>query len=169
MFWILEKIAYDAYLVQQLRSYNTAQKAGVQYCLRCGFCCLRKPCIPTPEEFYKIAEFLKLTPAEALKKYFIIDSLISGGVKFIRPANKSQLDIAGRYLPCGRTYDKGQCIFFQENKCEIYIVRPLQAQMAKCWGKSINPYKAINTWKNFNWSEIGVIKKMLDDSDDWIE
>jgi len=87
-------------------------------CQRCGHCCAKRPCIPTPRELHKIADFLGIPTKEAVKKYFLIDSFSSSpdGDKFIFPCKDTQTDITGQYIEAERTYDKGYCIFYDKIK-----------------------------------------------------
>jgi len=125
-------------------------------CQRCGHCCAKRPCIPTPRELHKIADFLGIPTKEAVKKYFLIDSFSSSpdGDKFIFPCKDTQTDITGQYIEAERTYDKGYCIFYDKIKkeCKIHPVRPMDARLYKCW-KGETKYNPVKAWKNVDWSE----------------
>lgn len=127
------------------KGFNTAKDLGKKECIKCGWCCTRKVCVPTPNELRKIAEFLKLTPKECINKYFAIDmkSFRSKDMKrfrsktyFVRPIGIKQKDLVGKFIPSDRTFDEGKCIFLDENKiCKIHSVRPYDAKSAECWVK----------------------------------
>jgi Fe-S-cluster containining protein len=119
------------------------------------------------EEFYKIADFLKLTPEKTLKKYFVVDALGEGDSKFVFPAKSTQLDITGTYVPWDRTYDEGYCCFYDEKKfeCKIYPVRPVTARNVECWVKDSEEQdkrqeelmeKAIVSWADFDFENYGI-------------
>jgi Fe-S-cluster containining protein len=164
---IFKSMEYGDYLEREKYRHNSAEKLGKKECQKCGFCCLQRPCNPTVEEFYKIAEFLKMTPEKCAKKYFVIDSFSTGGIKFLFAAKTEQLDITGKYISYDRTYDKGYCVFFNKKKgCKLQSVKPEQAKKLKCWKgdeEKGNPY--IETWKNFDWSKLGITKEDLSESD----
>ena len=156
---IFASIKYGEYLKHAKATHTRAVDIEKAECIKCGFCCLQRPCIPTPKEFEEIAKFLDITPSEALKKFFVIDALETGGTKFVFPAKESQLDITGHYVPWRRTYDEGYCIFFDktEKKCKIWIVRPNTARVMECWSNSdekVARDEALKAWENFNFSEL---------------
>ena len=169
MFGILQQFSYHDYIAREESKHQTAKKLGKNYCLKCGFCCLRRPCIPTPQEFYKIAKHLNLSPEKALKKHFVIDSLQFGGTKFIFPAKTTQLDITGKYIPSNRTFDEGYCNFFDEKKrvCAIYPVRPLTAQIQSCWDDKDSPNDSVKKWEGFDFEKLGITFDNENDDDDW--
>ena len=112
------------------KKFPTAQKLGLDYCNKCGYCCHRRPCVPTPDEFEKIAEFLDLTPGQLIHKYYAIDSYHD--IYFLKPIGINQKDLVGKYIPGYRTFNEGKCIFLTEdNLCEIYDVRPQSAKNYK--------------------------------------
>lgn len=163
MLGIMMAMDYSTYLEGQRNKCEKAIDLGKKQCARCGFCCLQRPCLPTPNEIKKIAKFLKLTPKEAIKRYFVIDAFEAGDTKFAFPAKHSQKDITGTYIPYERTYDRGYCIFFnvKERACQIYSVRPKQAQIMKCWNESENAWEkqrdeTLKKWADFNWEEFGI-------------
>ncbi|MCJ7828740.1 MAG: YkgJ family cysteine cluster protein [Dehalococcoidia bacterium] len=165
MLGILRKFEYQDYLAREETKHNTAGKQGKTKCVKCGYCCLKRPCCPTPDEFYKIAEYLKLTPTQALKKYFVIDSYTTDGTKFIFPAKTTQLDITARYIPSDRTFDKRYCVFFDKKKgCKIYSVRPQTAKVQQCWGKDAEPTNSIKKWEGFDFEKLGVASTDLEDN-----
>jgi Fe-S-cluster containining protein len=71
------------------------------------------------------------------------------GHYFLRWANVSQLDLLGEFLPADRTFDIGQCIFYNEDKqeCKIWPVRPKNAKLSNCWEDKKLP-KSENSWKD---------------------
>lgn len=160
---------YQDYLTRERSKHKSAVMKGKTYCLRCGMCCMQRPCIPTPKEFYKIAKFLKMSPKNTLEKYFVIDALAEGETKFIFPAKTTQLDITGKYISSNRTFDKGYCVFYDKKKkiCKIYSVRPKMARITNCWdGKDGNSNESIKQWKDFDFSKLNIIFNDSRD-DDW--
>ncbi len=133
--YALLKEEEEARRLEELESkFQTAEKMGVNHCLKCGFCCCRRPCVPTPDEVKPIADFLGLSVRDLIFKYFCIDS--NEGNIFIKPVGVNQLDLRGHYIPWDRTYNEGKCVFLQEdNSCMIYSVRPKMARQFECWKK----------------------------------
>jgi Fe-S-cluster containining protein len=161
---IILEMDYRDWLQKEEKKRVSAAKKGEKHCLRCGLCCLRRPCTPTPTELKAIAKFLKLSVKETIKKYFVVDSLDAGNTKFVFPAKTTQLDLTGKYVPWRRTYDKGGCIFFNEKKhaCIIWPVRPQTAKTTCCWepGASTEADRrleeTVRSWKNFNFEKLGI-------------
>ena len=118
-------------------------------CVRCGYCCHVRTCVPTPDELIKISRFLKKSIKETIEKYFGID--VAEGVYFVRPLGVNIKDLAGKFIPWERTYDEGKCIFLRKmpfkTKCKIYPVRPKQARVLKCW-KEEREYNYLKSWRN---------------------
>jgi len=124
---------------------------GKKECTRCGACCARRPCIPTPSELKKIAEYLHTSARETIRKYFVIDRMWLRPEYFIFPAKTTQRDLTGEFVPSDRTFDRGYCVFFdQERKaCKIYPVRPKTAREQNCWQEddSKATEQALAAWK----------------------
>jgi len=122
------------WLSTERKKHRTADQLGKEECQKCGFCCLRRTCIPTLKEFKEVAHYLGITPKELAEKYSVVDTERDGSFH-IKWANEAQLDLTGTYPPYNRTYDKGYCIFFDKETllCKIYPVRPLTAHTCKCW------------------------------------
>jgi len=129
------------------KNFKTAHDLGVSKCVKCGFCCYYRPCIPTPEELIEIAKFLGLSVKEAIKKHFCVDTR-DDEIFYVKPAGINQLDMLGCYIPCYRTFNEGKCVFLDDNNlCKIYPVRPNTAKMGKCWGEPIGRIPVEESWK----------------------
>jgi len=136
------------------KEFKTAEDLNVKHCVKCGYCCHWRTCIPTPEELKQIAEFLKLTVIDTIKKYFCIDQQNCSNVYYVKPAGTNQLDLLGKYIPTDRTWDEGKCIFLDDNNlCKIYPVRPETARNKKCW-KPKNKSNRKNLLKK--WEKISI-------------
>ena len=150
-------MSYDAWLkkLQGKRALDLKKEE----CLKCGYCCGMRPCIPTPEELKEIAKFLKMKVNEMVEKYFVCDSY-DWMNKFIFPAKETQLDITGTFIDSDRTYDTGYCVFFDKKKkeCKIYPVRPQHARETDCWintnGETTK--KALAEWKGVDCKKFGI-------------
>jgi hypothetical protein len=155
MFGILARLDLEVELGRWADKFQPAFKRKVEYCVKCGYCCVRRACVPSPTELIKIAEFLKITTKEALKKYFTIDRKPNESIYFPRPINESQTDLAGEYLPPNRSFDIDKCIF-QDDEYIIRPVRPRQAHQMQCWIKDQKrldkldegDYQMFLEWKN---------------------
>ncbi len=116
------------------KRFKTAKDLGKKHCVRCGFCCYRRTCTPTPFELKKIAKFFKLTPAALIKKYFVIDKIKYNDPYYVKPAGENIKDLVGKFIPAERTFNEGKCIFLDKNNlCKIHPVRPQSARDCKCW------------------------------------
>lgn len=145
-----------ARLEELKEKFNTAEKLGVSECQKCGFCCHKRTCIPTPSELVEISKFLNLTVKETINKYFCMDSASFSSIYYVKPAGINNLDLVGKYIPNDRTYNEGKCVFLtDENLCKIYTVRPEQAKKQACWKKPTH-----NKNINFSWRE-GVLEKII--------
>lgn len=139
MFGTLLKIEKTLQLVDFCDLLQPASSKGLNHCVKCGFCCIRKTCVPSPNELIKIADFLQITVKELLHSYYTIDITTKAtemeGIFYPRPINQSQLDLVGKFLFAERSFDVDKCIFQgKNNKCKIYPIRPNQAKITICWG-----------------------------------
>lgn len=110
-----------------------------QGCIRRGACCRSGPGWFGPGEVEAAAAHLGLEPNAFAGKYLIIDSIEHpehGTVEAFAPL---KLDRHGRpaLAPLSRAdnlyrYLKGPCIFFRDNGCQIYPVRPVECRVYFC-------------------------------------
>jgi Fe-S-cluster containining protein len=146
-------------------SFTTAKKAGADHCLQCGFCCHRRPCVPTPDELPAIATFLGLTVETMLKTYFCVDEY--KGVLHVKPAGANQRDYLGEYLPAECTFNEGACIFLDDdNKCVIHDVKPASARNQECWHENKEFIDARESWKGGDVARVLPGFKMPEDDDE---
>ena len=125
------------FLNKEKQEHGTAARLGRTECQQCGFCCLRRPCIPTPDELEVIAKYLGLSVRDTLKTKMVVD-INEKNIYYPVWANESQQDMVGNLLPYNRTYDRGYCIFFDRttHNCLIYEVRPEAARITQCWANN---------------------------------
>lgn len=138
-------------------SSESADKNGMTTCNKCGFCCARRPCMPTPDELKIIAGYLNLEVKDAVKKYFVGDRLGGSSTKFIFPAKETQTDITGTFIDADRTFDTGHCILYdqEERKCTIHAVRPQNAKITNCWEPYNEELHELETKeRNSLWDEV---------------
>ena len=125
---------------------------GVTECVRCGYCCWRRPCNLVPSDVNKIAEYLKISASDLFKNYLVVDK-IQGSIVIV-PARVSQKDLAGGFLPDSNTFDiDTPCIFFAENglgrgQCKIHKVKPRGGLEWGCWYP--DEYPGVTAYR---WSE----------------
>lgn len=131
----------------------------LNYCVKCGFCCNMRTCVPTPDELKKIAKYLKLTTKELINKFYAIDRQSFGDIYYVKPVGENIKDLSGKFIPSNRTYNEGKCIFLDKNNnCKIHKVKPKIAVMLKCWLENDDNYnkktdelekkkKTIDSWK----------------------
>lgn len=121
------RLAFPLELKNLEIALQPAYLRGESECVKCGYCCTRRTCVPFPEEMPRIAEFLDLTVEAMIKKYFVVDSK-DNKTYFLRPIMKGQEEFAGSLIPASRTYDLAPCVFLDaENNCKIQPVKPRQA------------------------------------------
>lgn len=150
-----------------------ARLRGLNHCVKCGFCCSVRTCIPSPDEVKEIASFLHITVEGAIAKYFGLDRLLNSfwitSTYFLKPVGSNIRDLAGKFIPAERTYNEGRCIFLdEENLCKIYAVRPKDARRRKCWDKQAGrDYHPVNNWKpNKLQTEFGIDGEKLNNRDE---
>ena len=141
------------------KKMNPAHLRGKKECVKCGFCCHKRTCIPSPTELKKIAEFLKMGLNETIKKYFAFDKNATYFYFHLKPLGKNILDLGGQFIPANRTWNEGKCIFLDEkNKCKIYLVRPKSARTQECWKENKN-YDKETKELNELWKESKLAKE----------
>ncbi|MFA5438936.1 MULTISPECIES: YkgJ family cysteine cluster protein [Dehalococcoides] len=130
------------YLTEEEHKHKGNIVGSQKVCKQCGFCCLRQPCVPTPNEFNKVASYLNMTPLELASRYAVVNESEKGF--YMLWARETQADMVGKYLPFHRTYDRGYCIFFDKDihACMIHDVRPRTAKDTKCWEKKKKDFNA---------------------------
>lgn len=153
MMGIMKQLCESMRLDELQNELRPAYMRNEKKCVKCGFCCNMRTCVPTPNEVEKIAEFLKMETDKMINKYFAIDMnpRIGYDVHFIKPVGLNIQDLAGKSIPASRTFNEGPCIFLdEENRCKIYKVVPKSAKMTKCWesnnGNEINEFIR-ESWK----------------------
>lgn len=134
---ILLSMDNNMWLGEERELHNTADQQGKAECQQCGWCCLKRPCTPTPDELERIAEYLGMSPGELIRTKCVVDQFAKGGRFYVLWAKETQLDLLGQYVPCSRTYDQGYCVFFnrETHNCRIHEVRPESARSYECWGE----------------------------------
>ena len=94
-------------------------KKGLRFgCTRCGKCCTGSPGYVwvSDEEIVAIAEFLQLPLQEFADRYLrLVDN------NFALQENPSNFD----------------CVFLENNQCQVYSVRPKQCQTFPWWPKNL--------------------------------
>ncbi len=134
-----------AYLESENKKHSTrAKNIGRKGCQRCGYCCLLQPCVPAPDEFKAIADYLGITPQELAAGYTVVNESKEGF--YLLWARETQDDVLGQCIPFYRTYDRGYCVFFDKKKfgCRIHEVRPRSAKDTQCWKRKVKERKL--TW-----------------------
>lgn len=133
---------YQSEMDGERRKRRPANLRGETACVRCGMCCVRRTCIPLPDEIPAIAEFLGLTVEELIKQYMVADRTGGEDVAHLKWANTAQRDVTGTFLSWCRTYDIAPCIFMDEDgicTCRIWEARPQNARNTACWSTESYP------------------------------
>jgi len=142
-----KKVILMQFMAEEERKHKRSGANNQKSCQRCGFCCLRQPCVPTPKEFKEIAAYFKMSPQQFFKESAVVSQDISNGFSFfVMWARETQEDFAGSFLPDYRTFDIGYCIFYDKLKraCIMHEVVPQSAKQTKCWEKKQKPFNI--TW-----------------------
>jgi Fe-S-cluster containining protein len=140
---------YARWLDAEQQKRNPAGEQGKTECVRCGFCCAVRTCVPLPSELDSIAEHLKVGVKEMIATYMVGDQI--DGHYFLRWANTEQTDVLGKFLSARRTYDQGVCILYDEPECvcRIYPVCPVDAKRQRCWeDDGSDRYDTIKQWQD---------------------
>jgi len=166
----------EALNMQKLeRKLQSARLVGADHCLKCGFCCHRRSCIPSPDEIPMIALFLKMSVDELLAKHYAVDRLGWRQPYHVKPVGENTKEFAGSFIPSHRTFDEGKCIFLRKSRnglfrCEIYPVRPASARAAECWNEQDKRPTVDDTMKEWEGEKLKKIfgidgQKLEDESD----
>jgi len=170
MGWIWES-EYIDWVKREKKERRPASVRGIEECVKCGWCCCLRTCVPRSEELERIAGFLRMSVAEMIRKYMVGDKM--QGHTFLRFANTAQASITGKFLSARNTYDQGECLLFENGVgCKIHPVRPRDAAEMECWVKKDGePYEAIKSWPEGKLLEIcpGMDLSVDDPSDDYEE
>lgn len=116
-----------------LSTRKRAKDDGATRCLRCGYCCWTRPGALDKKDVGNIAKALKLKPEELFAQYLVVDEI--EGRRVLLPRRHSQTDLAGRFVPDGRTYDYDTaCVFLaDDNLCKAHKCKPVSCRNHKCW------------------------------------
>ena len=157
MFGFLRQMEYAEWADEEYRKRESALTQGLTECVRCGACCARRTCAPTPDEIPIIAEHLGITVENLVKEYLVGDSSKTAGFH-LKFANTKQHDITGTYIDSDRTFDMGDCILYdKENKsCKIHSVKPKEAVNEYCLIENDDPELASQSWKEGDMERFGV-------------
>lgn len=139
------------------KKFTTAEDLNLNHCIKCGWCCHFRACIPSPTELKIIASFLKISIKQTIEKYFNIDIILNSGIYCVKPAGINRLNKTGKLLNWKETYNEGKCVFLDNNNlCKIYDVRPMMAKEMKCWEKDNKTNKIINSLKK-EWRKVPIV------------
>jgi Fe-S-cluster containining protein len=117
-------------------------KKGLKFkCTECGACCTGTPGYvwASPEEIVEMAQFLKITQEEFLRRY--------------------TRQVGGRIALLERRQPNGDfdCIFLKERKCSLYQARPKQCRTYPWWNENLTSPAA--------WQEAAEICEGIDHPD----
>ena len=152
-------------LTELKKKLKPASLRGKKSCVKCGFCCHMRTCVPTPNELKRIAKYLNLTPEKLIKKYYAIDRNSDSSDYFVKPLGINIKDLAGKFIPSDRTFNEGKCVFLDKDSlCKIYSVRPQHAKKAQCWKSGESEYNVFKFWeKNKLLKQFGIDGKKLEE------
>ena len=164
-----ERDIYYSWCKAEQEKRQTASFLGLKECQRCGWCCAKRTCIPTPDELQPIADYLGLAVPEMIEQYMVGDQ--QNGHYFVRFANVQQLDVLGEFLDWKRTYDKGDCILYDlvNRTCKIWPVRPQDARIMFCWNEEEPEWDSRTEWNEGDLERICPRMNHEDDDSDYWE
>jgi len=140
-------------------------------CKDCIECCKHIPGIPLPDEIINIANYLKLSIKETLKRYFIrgyreIDLYKKGEEIYIPIAYPARKGFENKSEDFYYPLKNGECTFLKDNLCIIHKVKPFECKMEFACkpSKPSSRQIALKEWDkaNKNGSIHKEIKKFLD-------
>lgn len=104
---------------------NSAKIQGKEKCVRSGYCCYKKPCIPTPDEIVSIAQHLKLDINDFINRYCVIDVMPNSkkiNTYHLTLAGINTQKYAGKFLTGKQTFNQGHCVFYSEEGkfCQLH-------------------------------------------------
>lgn len=155
---------YHDYIDSEREKVKTASDLGLEECQKCGHCCMIRPCIPTPKELTKIAEYLGLNLRDCVQRYFVADRLGNRDTPYLFPAKDTQMHLAGKYLTWQQGFDRGYCNFYDKTKkiCRIWEVRPRIAREVACWhthgdaDSDLLLGEVLEEWEGFDFKSLGI-------------
>lgn len=91
-------------------------------CIHCREACMHKPGWFLPGQISKLANFLKMSNKEIFNKFLGVDWYVGDSSIFVLAPAITDMSAGTEYpaKPFGR------CVFFKDNKCSIYPVRPYE-------------------------------------------
>jgi Fe-S-cluster containining protein len=120
-----------------IKGDNTPTKE--QGCIRRGLCCKNNPGWFAPGEVEKAADFLKMSTDQFIRSYLLIDGIHTPEYGWIDVFVPARLNRFGEFdlPPLSRVDDiyrftSGPCVFYHENGCDIYPVRPIECRSYFC-------------------------------------
>ncbi len=123
-------------------SASTPQK--MQYCNGRGCSCKDNPGWFGPGEIVEAAGYLNLNIEDFIKEYIVIESIYNPQYGIIDVYAPVKVDRYGKpNWPTATRVDgfydffRGPCIFYKDNDCEIYPVRPVECRNGSCGQNSL--------------------------------
>ncbi len=119
-------------------------QAGLPFsCTQCGKCCTGSPGYVwiTEEEMGRMAEYLNLKQADFKRLYVRC--------------------IGQRYALIEKKSQNHSCVFYQDQKCQVYAARPLQCRTYPFWQE--------NLLSEANWKQAAVQCEGIHPDASWIE
>jgi len=124
-------------------------------CAICRACCCRKPGWFEPAQVKSVLKYFKAKGIEAIlgKNMFAIDWFVAE--KDILVLAPNIVGNSGIQYPRNPT---GQCVFFKEERCQIYEIRPKECAVAMHDDSTVDVHKEIAML----WKESSCLNNLLD-------
>lgn len=176
MFGIFKKYETIEKLNILEKKLQSSRLNGAKKCSRSGFCCFKRPAIPTPDEVEQLAKHFKKSPKEFINAYCTIDQGLAGESYYPKFAGLNSKSYIGKFLISDASWEEGACIFLSEKlpsgkyDCTIYNIKPKMCENMKCWEPPVKS-TLLNEWNdNTLLTRFGIDGEQLyrQSSDSWM-
>lgn len=154
MFGIMRALEEEGRIIDLEKAMKPARITGDKTCIRSGFCCFRRPAVPTPDEIEKLASSKNMSGIDFINTYCTIDT--NHKVYYPKLAGLNTKDLVGKWLDSESSFNEGACIFLSEKgeidgkyKCIVHEIKPQACRSLKCWEKydKDKAFTGQNAWK----------------------
>lgn len=162
------KARYYEVLAKYVRDHPCAYDVCASECLRCGRCCLQRPCDLTPDDIEKMAKHLGITKQEFFAQYCVVDSMLPGmDTNSFNIVLRRHSQKPAKFLSWERTYDiDTPCVFYENNGCKIHDCKPRTGVFGKCWGElDTDPHDLVHKWTEQEIRDLGYTGRFYDDDE----
>jgi len=144
-------------------------KPNPNYCFECAKCCITHPCALEPDDLGKIASYLNLSEGEVFSRFLMLDYVQTEGRKqyYVCPARKT--GVSGIVVNLSWTLSDSPCIFLNEGRCRIQVVKPKGGMNYYCRLLTNGTQGIVGYGKKraaSDWAKSPVLKRLLTAAND---